>query len=138
MDSPPLDPLPLVLISDDEPMVCSALVRALRRRGIKAETDCRSDAHAHALRCRPALIILDFVQPVDGMTQLTQLRGDPRTADIPVVVVSAVDSEVRREECRRMGAVDFATKPFDDGFIERIARLVLGVNLVTGQSLAIH
>jgi len=59
------------------PRVCSALVRALRRRGIRAEADCAGGAHGHARRCRPSLIILDFIQPVDGMTQLLRLRQDP-------------------------------------------------------------
>ena len=119
-------------------MVCSALVRALRRRGVRAEAESSGDAHGHAKRCRPSLIILDFVQPVDGMAQLARLRQDPETARIPVVVVSAVDSEARREECRRLGAVDFAIKPFDEGFVERLVHLVLGSSLGPGHSVAIH
>jgi len=133
-----MDALPTILISDDEPMVCSALVRALRRRGIRAEADCAGDVHGHAKRCRPSLIILDFIQPVDGMTQLSRLRQDPETACIPVVVVSAVDSEARREECRRLGAVDFASKPFDEGFVERLVHLALAAGTAPAQSIAIH
>jgi two-component system, OmpR family, response regulator AdeR len=129
---------PIILVSDDEPLICTALVRALRRHGIRAEIDSNSQVYELAKRSVPDLIILDFVQPVDALTQLERLRKDPATKNIPVVVVSAVDSDVRKSECLRLGAVDFAIKPFDDGFVERVARLVLGVGLVAPGSSMVH
>ena len=62
-----------------------------------------------ARRLRPAAIILDLLLPqVSGWDVLTQLKGDPALADIPVVIVSMVDE---RGKGYALGAADYLVKP---------------------------
>jgi PAS domain S-box-containing protein len=62
---------------------------------------------------RPALVLLDLNLPdVSGDVVLRRLRGDPRTADIPIVVVSADATPSQIERLRSAGADDYLTKPF--------------------------
>ncbi len=67
-----------------------------------------------ALEHRPDLVLLDLDLPdISGWDVLRQLRADPRTQTIPVVIVSAdVRSEVR-DSARREGAAGHLTKPLD-------------------------
>jgi len=63
---------------------------------------------------RPDLVLLDLHLPdQSGSEVLRRLQADPLTAQIPVVVVSADRSSDQESEMRRLGAVDYLTKPFD-------------------------
>jgi len=60
----------------------------------------------------PDLILLDLMMPeMDGREVLTRLRADPRTADIPVIFVTAMDSAEAETLCLEQGAADFIAKP---------------------------
>jgi PAS domain S-box-containing protein len=62
----------------------------------------------------PDLILLDFHLPDgDGREVLQQLKADPATASIPVVVLSAYDSRDQVDRLRAAGAVRFLSKPID-------------------------
>jgi len=77
---------------------------------------------------RPALVLLDLDLPlVDGFETLRRLRGDPRTADITVVAVSASVMKGERRRCMDAGFAAFVEKPFDVQELRRlVARLVAG------------
>lgn len=66
----------------------------------------------------PCLILLDLMMPVmDGWQLRAALRRDPRLAEIPVIVVSAVSEEM----AARLGAADFLPKPIDiDKLVEAV------------------
>lgn len=67
-----------------------------------------------AQQLKPALILLDVHLPdLHGFDVLCRLRADPRTADIPVVVLSADATEWQTGRFREAGANDYLTKPFD-------------------------
>jgi phosphoserine phosphatase RsbU/P len=58
------------------------------------------------------LIILDLIMPVkDGYQVLKELKADPNTADIPVIVSSAISDIKSIEDTLRDGAIDYFTKP---------------------------
>ena len=63
---------------------------------------------------RPDAVVLDYMLPdMDGLSILGRLRGDPRTADIPVVMVTA-RADVRDQQAAwEAGVSDYITKPFD-------------------------
>ncbi len=76
----------------------------------------------------PDLVLMDLVMPrMDGFAALEALRGDHRTAEIPVIFVSARGDDVTRVKGLDLGAVDFLAKPFSDrelkARIERTLRL---------------
>lgn len=61
---------------------------------------------------RPDLILLDVMMPdMDGHEVCRQLKTDPATADIPIIFVTALDSDEDLQEGFFLGAVDYITKP---------------------------
>jgi two-component system alkaline phosphatase synthesis response regulator PhoP len=70
----------------------------------------------------PELIILDIMLPEeDGLSVLKKLRQNPKTEDIPVIILTAMDSEFDKVTGLDMGADDYITKPF--GMTELISRV---------------
>ena len=68
----------------------------------------------------PDLMILDVMLPgLDGFEVCHRLRADPKTADIPILMISAKAQDVDRETGLKVGANRFLTKPI--GFEEFIA-----------------
>ena len=69
----------------------------------------------------PGLIILDIMLPgEDGMSILKLLRASPSTAGIPVMMVTAKDSELDKVKGLDLGADDYMAKPF--GVLELVSR----------------
>jgi len=61
---------------------------------------------------KPDLILLDVMMPeMDGYEVLAELRADPQTHDIPVIFVTAIDTDEDEELGLSLGAVDYVTKP---------------------------
>jgi two-component system cell cycle response regulator len=77
-------------------------------------TDGRSGI-ARARADRPDIILLDVMMPgLDGFSVCRQLKEDPETRHIPVVLVTALDGRSDRVAGLEAGADDFLTKPIDD------------------------
>src|SRR5205823_974807 len=73
-----------------------------------------------ARRLRPAAIVLDILLPkLDGWELLAQLKADPITADIPVIVASIVDERGRGVA---LGAAEYLIKPVDRGRLQAALR----------------
>ncbi len=115
---------PTVLISDDEPLVVSALAREAKRSGLVCVSDTTSEHVLElARKHRPAVIILDINQHQDGRDLLAQLKKDPVTRDCKVIMLSGVEDQFTRHVCFELGADDYEVKPCDPTFMTRIARL---------------
>ena len=104
-----------VLVIDDEPDVRWLIRMSLERAGhevIDAEDGLRGVALAQ--RQRPEIIVLDLMMPVmDGYAVLDALAKDARTANVPVVVLSARAIPDEAERAVGAGARRFLEKPFD-------------------------
>jgi CheY-like chemotaxis protein len=104
-----------VLVIDDEPDVRWLIRMSLERAGhevLAAEDGLRGIALAQ--KQRPEIIVLDLMMPVmDGYAVLAELAKDPRTADVPVVVLSARAIPDEAERATGAGARLFLEKPFD-------------------------
>ena len=73
---------------------------------------------------RPDVVLVDLHLPdLDGREILEQLKADPATADIPVVVLSADATPGQVERLRAAGAADYLTKPLD---VERLMAVLAG------------
>ena len=73
---------------------------------------------------RPDIILLDVVMPdMDGYEVLARLSRDPRTADIPVIFLTALGSEDEEHRGLDLGATDYVTKPISPPVL--LARLKL-------------
>ncbi len=71
---------------------------------------------------RPDLILLDILMPtIDGVEVCTALKNDPLGKDVPVVALSALDTEADRERMYGVGVSDYLIKPVSkDGLIAGI------------------
>jgi len=70
-------------------------------------------ALASVARQRPELILLDLRMPgMDGFEVLRQLKRNPESRDVPVIILSAVTDAEQRVEGLKLGALDFVSKPF--------------------------
>ncbi|NUN70502.1 MAG: response regulator [Bacteroidetes bacterium] len=85
----------------------------------------------------PSVVLLDLTLPmVGGLEVLQQLRKDPRTATLPVVVLTVSVNESDRLQCRRLGVEEYLTKPIDvEAFAAVMKRLGFQMKLVLSQDL---
>lgn len=113
----------MILISDDEPLLASALARQLKRLQVETETDSTSQVVEISERLQPSLIVLDMVQAVSGLELLAALKQNPRTRHLRVLAVSAVEDARLRDACLAQGALGFQVKPFPDNFPRLLAWL---------------
>jgi CheY-like chemotaxis protein len=77
-------------------------------------------------RERPRMILLDLMMPIlDGFQVAQRLKGDPATAGIPIVAVSALARPDDREAALAAGCDEFVRKPFDLDELEQVIRTYL-------------
>ena len=103
-----------VLVIDDSATVCAALKKILK--SAKLDVDIAMDAESGLLQVkaqRPDLIFLDIVLPrMNGFSALRNLRRDPDTKDIPVIMISGNEMATEQFFGGAIGADDFMKKPF--------------------------
>ena len=118
-----------VLVVDDESDVRKLIVTALVEAGYNvADLDSAVGLFDIVLESSPDLIVLDLTMPeIDGLGALNELKSDPRTAHVPVVIVSAQAQRETMIRARDLGATDFIHKPWDDGEVEWRVGNILGV-----------
>lgn len=85
-----------VLVVDDEPLLCRMVSAMLMRAGYETITATNGqDALQQATRQPPDLVTLDVMMPdMSGIEVARQLRSVSRTADIPIIFVTALDRSV--------------------------------------------
>jgi CheY-like chemotaxis protein len=103
---------PPILIVDDHLESCRPLAKLLRLQGARAVCMTSGElALAYLRKHTPKLVILDLMMPgMDGLEVLRQIRADPRTAMIPVVILSAVSDPNLIDHAREKGANDYWVK----------------------------
>ena len=96
---------------------------ALKNSGYEVEEfECGADFFRRLEKYTPGLVILDIMLPdEDGMSILTKIRSDKKTAKIPVMMVTAKSTELDKVKGLDSGADDYITKPF--GVMELISRV---------------
>lgn len=127
-EPPPAPPAPeyhvMVLLVDDQAMVCEAIRRALASEpdiDFHYCADAR-DAMAVATQIRPTVILQDLVMPgIDGLTLVNQFRSNPATREIPIIVLSTNENPQVKGQAFALGANDYLVKLPDR--IELIARI---------------
>lgn len=110
----------VVLVVDDEPAIARALAAALAARGFRVVSAGSGEEAIDAVtRESPAAVILDLGLPdIDGVDVCRRIRT---WSDVPIIVLTADDTEHRKVEVLDDGADDYVTKPFSTP--ELLARL---------------
>lgn len=104
-----------ILVIEDDPSILDLLRINLELAGYEAVL--ASDGvkgQAMALQVLPDLIVMDLMLPqVDGLTICQRLRREDRTADIPVLMLTALGQTQDKVDGFNAGADDYLTKPFE-------------------------
>ena len=106
-----------ILFIDDDPQIRRIIRLVLQEDGYDLlEANSGLDGIVSAIRNRPDLILLDVMMPeIDGYEVCKRLRENPRTANIPVLMVTALGETASKIRGLDSGADDYITKPFDSG-----------------------
>ena len=112
-----------VLVVDDEPSNVELIVRRLGGNGYETLTASNGhDAIAIATKEQPDLILMDIMMPgLDGWQATRLLKGDPKTANIPVVFVTARDRPEDVAQGFEAGGIMYVNKPVEP--VELFARV---------------
>ncbi|RJG41944.1 diguanylate cyclase domain-containing protein [Motilimonas pumila] len=103
-----------ILIVDDEKVNLAILVELLKDKYHTLVAKSGQQALKRAFTApHPDLILLDVMMPeMDGYQVCRELKNNPATQDIPVVFITAKDTETDEEQGLKVGAIDYITKPF--------------------------
>lgn len=115
------------LIVDDDPMIVKLQSMILTRAGYEIDSAANGqEGIDRAAATAPDVVLLDVMMPdIDGLEVTRRLKADPRTAAIPVVLVSARTESEDVAAGRAAGAADYLRKPFDpDDLVALLDRLV--------------
>jgi two-component system cell cycle response regulator len=121
-----------VLVVDDTLLNVKLLEAMLKAQNY--EVACAfngSDALARIEERKPDIVLLDVMMPgMDGYEVCRQIRKNPKTASLPVIMVTALDKSTDRDAGLAAGADDYLVKPVDDKLL--FARLrTLGLRKAT-------
>jgi response regulator RpfG family c-di-GMP phosphodiesterase len=119
-----------ILIVDDEPLGQETLSALLAGHGYHlAFASNGQDALAQTAALTPDLILLDVMMPdLNGFDVCRQLRADPRLAEVPIILVTALDDRDARLRGIEAGADDFVSKPFDRAELRARIRTITRLN----------
>lgn len=119
-----------LLLVDDTPSALEALEGVLIGQGFRlvlAENG--PDALSKASEIKPDLILLDVMMPgMDGFEVCRRLRESEELAEIPIIMVTALDDRDSRIKGVEAGADDFITKPFDRVELRARVRTITRLN----------
>jgi two-component system phosphate regulon response regulator PhoB len=114
---------PMILVVEDETALTTLLTYNLERNGYRVTV--ASDGDEALLRIAeemPDLVLLDWMLPnVSGIEVCRRIRANPKSRNLPVVMLTARGEEGDRVRGLETGADDYVTKPFS--MMELIARL---------------
>ncbi len=119
-----------ILIADDELYMLRLLELTLKKGGFEV-ISCRDgqEALALAVSTLPQLIVLDVMMPgLDGLGALRQLKENPATRAIPVIVLSAKGHALTRVEAEVAGTALFLAKPFSPNQLLGDVQKIIGPN----------
>lgn len=121
-----------ILVIDDEPNLRQTLIETLHFMGYTTlEAADGATGLALAATHYPDLIIADVIMPgLDGYEFLEEMRQNPRTRTIPIILLSAVAEYQAMQRGLRLGACQYVSKPF------AVEELLSAVQTVTWASTA--
>jgi len=102
-----------VLVVDDEPNVRRLSRTILSKNYIVIEAEDGKQAIEIANSQKPDVILMDMLMPkMDGLTACLEIKKNPVTKSIPVIMVTAIGFGLNVKLSQQMGATGYVTKPF--------------------------
>jgi len=103
-----------ILVIEDEPAIQELIAVNLEHAGHKTlRAGSAAEAWAAIRQELPDLVLLDWMLPAEsGLALAKRLRADPRTRDLPVIILTARAAEHDKVQGLEAGADDYVTKPF--------------------------
>lgn len=119
-----------ILIVDDEPSACNTLEALLYHEGYDLRFASNGpEALAKAAELTPDLILLDVMMPdMDGFEVCQHLRESQLLAEVPVIMITALDDRNSRLRGFEAGADEFVSKPFDRIELRMRIRTIIRIN----------
>lgn len=101
-----------ILVVDDDPAIRDIYTIVFKNAGFSTYTaNDGVEGLQQAKEHHPSIIILDIMMPnMDGRTMLSQLKADPTLQSIPVIMFSALITELEKSEMLAAGAVEYLEK----------------------------
>jgi CheY-like chemotaxis protein len=124
-------PKKVVMLVDDNEATLSLLQTILRTEFLEEELDfvpCNSGIKAFelAMNTKPDMILLDLMMPgKSGFEVLDDLKKNPQTRDIPVVILSVIYNEESVSKAEKLGVERYLVKPFVPYDISQVIRELL-------------
>jgi CheY-like chemotaxis protein len=103
-----------ILVVDDEPTIVRLMEFILARQGHEMIVAVNGEEALQKIRAQqPDLVLLDIMMPrIDGYEVAHQLRSDPATASLPIIMLSAKAQEEDIRKGIEVGVDKYITKPF--------------------------
>jgi len=119
--------MPAVLVVEDEPAIAELIAVNLRHNGFRPTWAMDSASAQREIDAAvPDLILLDWMLPGEsGLSLATKWRAEPRTKDVPVIMLTARGDEMDRVAGLDAGADDYMAKPFSTKELLARVRAVL-------------
>src|SRR5690349_7279593 len=135
---------PRILIVDDDPNLLVLLADQLRNDGFEIQTARDGDEALRRLKIAwPDLLIIDMMMPrMDGLTLAREIKAQ---ADLPIIVLSAIDAGDSKADLLEEVAEDYVTKPYHypelrariNRILKRLGDRVPRQSLVLGENLTL-
>jgi chemosensory pili system protein ChpA (sensor histidine kinase/response regulator) len=123
----PLPTQPLIMVVDDSLTVRKITTRMLLRAGYQVVTATDGvDALEKLEEFTPDVMLLDIEMPrMDGFALARQLRRDPKTHDLPIIMITSRTADKHREYAMQLGVNTYLGKPYqEDDLLQNIADFV--------------
>jgi DNA-binding response OmpR family regulator len=101
-----------ILIIEDDKMISSMYETKLKQEGFFViMADNGAAGLDLAIKEEPAIVLLDVIMPqMDGFMVLQEIRGNPGTKDVPVVMLTNLGTSEDQEKGKQLGATDYWVK----------------------------
>ena len=116
-----------VLVVEDEKDIRELLIDDLLDSGYQViEAENGAEALDQVYNDRPDIVLLDLMMPVmNGIEVLKALKSNPDTANLPVLLLTAVSADEAQQTTMDLGANHFVSKPWEPGTIQTMLTVTL-------------
>lgn len=132
-----------ILVVDDEPDLLELVYYNLTKSGYRVVCVKSGEEALRQIRsCPPDLMVLDLLLPgIDGLELCKLLKGNPQTAALPIIMLTARSEEAEVVTGLELGADDYLTKPFSPRVLLARVKAVLRrkqAGVVEEESVVVH